>query len=122
MGILIVPAILGVISILLNPSYYSVTGHPTIEIKSILVFIIYSIIYGLISLFSLLALLYAIKDSNEGIGVWESYKRGSKRIFSYIWIVILMVCIIFGYFIVVMIVPVSIWGLLAVLMVKVPRY
>ncbi len=35
------------------------------------------------------ALLYAIKDSQEGIGVRESYRRGWHKIFSYWWVSLL---------------------------------
>ncbi len=42
------------------------------------------------------ALLYAIKDSEEGIGMREAYRRGWDKILSYWWVTILAVCIILG--------------------------
>ncbi len=44
------------------------------------------------------ALLYAIKDSQEKIGVIESYKRGWRKIISYWWVSLLMSFIILGGF------------------------
>jgi len=44
------------------------------------------------------SLLYAIKDSQEGIGIKESYRRGWHKIVSYWWISILAWFIILGGF------------------------
>lgn len=44
------------------------------------------------------ALLYAIKDSQEGIGVVEAYRRGWHKIFSYLWLSFLAGFIIIGGF------------------------
>jgi len=44
------------------------------------------------------ALLYAIKDSQERIGVMESYRRGWQKIFSFWWISLLAGIIIMGGF------------------------
>lgn len=44
------------------------------------------------------ALLYAIKDREEGIGIKESYRRGWNKIISYFWISFLSGLIILGGF------------------------
>src|SRR3989338_2774959 len=44
------------------------------------------------------ALLYAIKDSQEGIGVIESYRRGWHKILSYYWVFLLFGFITIGGF------------------------
>lgn len=44
------------------------------------------------------ALLYAIKDSQEGIGVGEAYRRGWHKIFSYWWVSLLAGFITMGGF------------------------
>lgn len=44
------------------------------------------------------ALLYAIKDSSEGIGIKESYRRGYRKIVPYWWISLLAAFITLGGF------------------------
>lgn len=44
------------------------------------------------------ALLYAIKDSQEGIGIGEAYRRGWHKIFSYWWVSLLAGFITMGGF------------------------
>ncbi len=44
------------------------------------------------------SLLFAIKDSSEEIGVWEAYRRGWHKLYSYWWITLLMGFIILGGF------------------------
>lgn len=61
------------------------------------------------------ALLYAIKDSREKIGVIESYRRGWRKIVSYWWLSFLAGLINFGGFLL-LIVPgiiISVWFSLA---------
>jgi len=62
-----------------------------------------------------IALLYAIKDSREGIGTVEAYRRGWRKILSYWWIMSLMGLIIVGGFILLIIPGIifSIWFSLA---------
>lgn len=43
-----------------------------------------------IQLWGQTALLYAIKDSGEGIGVRESYRRGWRIMWSYLWVAFLV--------------------------------
>lgn len=52
----------------------------------------------IIQLWSQTALLYAIKDKGEDIGIKESYRRGWNKIISYFWISILSGFIIVGGF------------------------
>lgn len=62
------------------------------------------------------ALLYAIKDNREGIGVMESYRRGWHKILSYWWISLLAGFITLGGFLL-LIVPgiiFAVWFSLAV--------
>lgn len=44
------------------------------------------------------SLLFAIKDSSEEIGVWEAYRRGWHKLYSYWWITLLMGFIVLGGF------------------------
>lgn len=50
----------------------------------------------IISLWGQTALLYAIKDNQERIGVIESYRRGWHKILSYLWVSLLVLFIIMG--------------------------
>jgi hypothetical protein len=62
------------------------------------------------------ALLYAVKDSQERIGVMESYRRGWHKIFSYWWVYLLTGFITLGGFLL-LIVPgiiFAVWFSLAV--------
>ena len=62
------------------------------------------------------ALLYAIKDSQEGISVVESYRRGWHKILSYLWVSLLVGFITLGGFLL-LIVPgfiFAVWFSLAV--------
>lgn len=62
------------------------------------------------------ALLYAIKDNQERIGVVESYRRGWHKIISYWWVLLLTGFIMFGGFLL-LIVPgiiFSVWFSLAI--------
>jgi hypothetical protein len=63
-----------------------------------IVFIIFLIIIA-VQIWGQTALLYAIKDSQEKIGVVESYRRGWHKILSYWWIGLLMAFITIGGFI-----------------------
>jgi|GEM_PF-445728 len=50
----------------------------------------------IIQFWSQVALIYAIKDSEENIGIKESYKRGWRKIKPFIWVSILSSFIIIG--------------------------
>ncbi len=79
-----------------------------------LVLLILGIIFSFLSLFlfvwSRVALLFAIKDNLELIGVKESFKRAKGKILSFIWIGLLNGIVIFGGF-VLGIVPGIIFGI-----------
>ncbi len=47
------------------------------------------IIIAIISVWSQIALLYAIKDNQEGIGVVEAYRRSWAKILPYSWVIFL---------------------------------
>lgn len=61
--------------------------------------IILLILVGIIlQLWGYLALIYAIKDSQENIGIKESYRRSRSQITSYLWIFTLSGLIVLGGF------------------------
>jgi len=64
----------------------------------ILLAILFFIIIFIIQSWEQIALLYAIKDSQERIGVVESYRRGLDKIISYLWVSLLTVFITLGGF------------------------
>ncbi|MCL4353451.1 hypothetical protein M1615_03240 [Patescibacteria group bacterium] len=55
----------------------------------ILLAIVYILVFSISQAWGQTALLYAIKDSQEGIGVTRAYGRGRRKIFSYWWITFL---------------------------------
>ncbi len=63
-------------------------------------FIIFVVLLGLVvvQLWGRTALLFAIKDSGEAIGVAESFKRGWKKLGSYIWVSLLVGFVTLGGF------------------------
>ncbi len=63
------------------------------------------------------ALLYAIKDSQEGIGVIEAYRRGWHKIFSFLWVYLLVVFITTGGFLLLVVPGIifAVWFSLAML-------
>lgn len=63
-----------------------------------------------------MALLYAIKDSQEGIGVIESYRRGWHKILPSLWISFLQISIIMGGLLLLVVPGIifSIWFMLSV--------
>ena len=62
----------------------------------ILAIAFFLIVYIILNLWSQTALLYAIKDSQEGIGVIEAYRRGWYKILSYFWVNIFSKFIMIG--------------------------
>lgn len=61
-----------------------------------LFFYLIGVFFLIIGSWSQIALLYAIKDSDENIGVIESYRRGWHKLLSYWWVLLLVIFIIFG--------------------------
>jgi hypothetical protein len=102
----------GILSIKLLSSKFSAVGIGLLILLGILFFVVFfiSITWGQT------ALLYAIKDSQEKIGIIESYRRGWHKIFSYWWVSLLTIFITIGGF-VLLIVPgiiFSVWFNLAI--------
>lgn len=64
----------------------------------VLLAILFLIIIFVIQAWGQTALLYAIKDSSERIGIIESYRRGWHKILSYFWVYLLVGLIVFGGF------------------------
>jgi len=61
------------------------------------------------------SMLYAIKDSQKGIGIIESYRRGWRKILSYWWVGLLSSFVVLGGFMLLIIPGIifSIWFILA---------
>lgn len=62
----------------------------------IILAIVFSVAFSVNQAWGQTALLYAIKDSQEGIGVREAYSRGWHKILSYWWISFLIGFIVIG--------------------------
>jgi len=58
--------------------------------------ILFSVLIILIQSWESIALLYAIKDNQEKIGIVESYRRGWHQILSYLWVSSLVGFVILG--------------------------
>lgn len=105
LGVMIIPVIVmivllaisaggGFLSISLLSSKFAAGGIGLLILVAILFFVV-----ALISqVWGQAALLYAIKDSQEGIGVGEAYRRGWHKIFSFWWVSLLAVFITLGGF------------------------
>jgi len=66
-----------------------------ITVVSVFLFVVFLVV---LQLFGQVALIYAIKDRNEEIGVRESYKRAAGKVLSYFWVYLLMGSVIVGGF------------------------
>lgn len=70
---------------------------PILLVVLIPILVVVSVILGLlVQAWSQTALVYAIKDREENIGVIESYRRARKKVFSYLWVVILSGLVVVG--------------------------
>lgn len=102
----------GLLGVSLLSSKFAAGGIGLLILLAILFFVIIFISQA----WGQTALLYAIKDSQEKIGVMESYRRGWHKIFSYWWVGLLAGFITIGGFLL-LIVPgiiFAIWFSLAV--------
>jgi len=102
----------GLLGVSLLSSKFAASGIGLLILLAILFFVIIFISQA----WGQTALLYAIKDSQERIGVMESYRRGWHKIFSYWWVGLLAGFITLGGFLL-LIVPgiiFAIWFSLAV--------
>lgn len=64
----------------------------------IILVIVFFLVFSINQAWGQTALLYAIKDSQEGIGVREAYRRGWHKILSYWWVLFLTDFIVLGGF------------------------
>ena len=63
-----------------------------------IILVIAGVLAVVIQIWSQVALLAAIQGSDEGVGVRESYARGGKKFFSYLWICIILSFVLLGGF------------------------
>jgi hypothetical protein len=88
LGVLIIPMLIMAVFFILAKDVFldtsSFLSKFTTE-KFIFLSILFIIVLFITQIWGQTALLYAIKDSQEGIGVIESYRRGWPKIFSYFW-------------------------------------
>ncbi len=106
LGIIVIPILIlmvitaiffvagGLLSVIFLFSKFTVSSIVLFILLAILFFIIISVIQA----WGQIALLYAIKDSSEKIGIIESYRRGWHKILSYFWVYLLVSLVIFGGF------------------------
>jgi len=105
LGVMIIPTLImiallailaggGFLSFGLLSSKFAAGGIGLLTLLAILFFVIAFISQA----WGQTALLYAIKDSQEGIGVIESYRRGWHKILSYWWVSLLAGFITLGGF------------------------
>lgn len=105
LGVMIIPTLVTIVFTvafagggLLSFSLFSSTFTlGRIALFFLLLILIYVVIF-ITQIWGQTALLYAVKDSHEKIGVVESYRRGWHKIFSYWWIGLLSALIILGGF------------------------
>ena len=117
LGIMIIPTLVSValLAVLTSSGLLSLTLLPsksTAEGAGLLIIlgIVFFLATFISQTWSQTALLYAIKDSHEGIGVGEAYRRGWHKILSYWWISFLAGFITIGGFLL-LIVPGIIFGI-----------
>ncbi len=97
LGIIIIPVLL--LSFLREYKTLLSFFSSNISDSKILFFVLLVILpFVIVYVWGKVALLYAIKDSQEKIGIAESYRRGWSKILSYLWILILSGFITFGGF------------------------
>lgn len=96
LGVMIIPMLISIVTPILVSMALSVTGG--FFGLSIFLVILFSVIVFIVQIWGQIALLYAIKDSQERIGVMESYRRAWYKIFSYWWVILLISFITLGGF------------------------
>ncbi|MBU0897938.1 hypothetical protein KKC67_01830 [Patescibacteria group bacterium] len=105
LGIMVIPTLimfgflilLGGAGIMGIPLIYSEFATGGIALFIFLVILLFLIIC-ISQAWGYVSLLYAIKDSQEGIGIIESYRRGWQKVASYWWISFLVGFIVLGGF------------------------
>lgn len=83
LGIILLPAVLLVILIPL--AVLIARASQELKVYLILGTVIFGLAFGILMIWSYLALAYAIKDRQEKIGVIESFRRAKARLVPYIW-------------------------------------
>jgi len=96
LGIMVIPILITAISFaVLVGGEFLITGGIGLFL---LLVILFFVIIPISQVWGQIALLYAIKDVQERIGIIESYRRGWRKIISYWWISLLAGFIILGGF------------------------
>ncbi len=105
LGVMIIPmlVLIGCVAVLMEGGFLGLTllssKFAAGEIGLLLVLaIVFFVAISILWAWGQTALLYAIKDSQEGIGVIEAYRRGWHKIFSYWWVTLLVLYITMGGF------------------------
>jgi hypothetical protein len=95
------------------------TGIKLLDTQGLIVTVILQVASTLIIMLAGLALIYAIKDSEEKIDILESYERGWTKILSNIWVAILVAFFTFGGFLLFFVPGIifSVWFSFAAMMV-----
>ena len=104
LGVVIIPpmlAIIGIVAIIVVDEFLKSTLLSSTFAAGgfgLLIILAIALIFFISQAWSDTALLYAIKDSQEGISVLEAYRRGWHKMLSYWWISILVPFITMGGF------------------------
>ena len=116
LGVMIIPTLITVIlgAVLTSSGFLSFSflfSGQVVAGTGLLFFlaILFVIIIFIIQIWSQIALLYVIKDREENIGVREAYRSGWRKIFSYLWVVLLVGLVVLGGFLL-LIVPAIIFA------------
>lgn len=126
LGIVLIPtlitSVLGAILILIGLSTSSIPSPKIAGIGvgvAIALAILVLVIIFISTVWGQLALIYAIKDRQENIGLVEAYRRGRSKILSYWWVLLLMGFITIGGFILLIIPGIifAVWFSLAIFIV-----
>ena len=128
LGIIVVSILLMIVSLLVFGTIVSIISFLTASvvnspILNVIIFIISFIVLLsmmiIIQIWGQVALIYAIKDSAENIGIKESFKRGSHKIRPFFWVSVIAQFIIMGGFLFFIIPGIifSIWFSLAIYIV-----
>ncbi len=96
LGILIIPTFITITFSLFGGIFSSKLILQGNYLSFLSFIVIFSLVIFLIQAWGQLALIYAIKDHQEKIGVTEAYRRAREKFFSYLWLIILIFFINFG--------------------------
>jgi len=105
LGVMIIPTLITVIlgAVLTGNGFLSLSllfSGQVVTGSGLLIFlaILFVIIIFIIQIWSQIALLYAIKDREENIGAREAYRRGWRKILSFLWVGLLAGLAVLGGF------------------------